>query len=204
MSWKVGEKMNLIQEIRDIETKCVKNKDWYYHEITKGDYKNILQNGLECQFCCEEYNGEDKYYISVYKERIENGSVNVADYYYSLERCNPLAVIGDIHAIPCNDNPKYNIFKDTILPLRYSCFYDEYQVFWKIKPEKIIGLECALLNWSKNYSRYFLEKIDQVKEIIRYMESLGIDLPIYDNSLKLENETLEVDKEGLLYLSRKL
>ena len=197
--------MKLIEEVRNIETESVKNKDWYYYGIFKDNYESILQNGIECQKSYGDHNGESKYYVSVYKERINDVGVNVSDIYYFLEKHYPMFVLDHIHPIPCICNSKFEIFEDTIIPLRRSFSYDEYQVFWKIKPEKIIGLECALLNWSRSYPSEFKKRIEKVQEILMCMKSLGIDfLPVYDNSIRREDKTEEVDKEGLIYLCRNL
>lgn len=181
--------------IEDIEKTSYVNLDWYYHAFrySDNDFTDIIENGILCNKLQgrqpDGYNG--KYYISLYKY-VETPAFASA---YQVYRNTASIIVDGINPILCRKTPFYGIFENSILPFRTSSFEDEYQQFWRIDPERYIGIRVPLLNWYKKGLRSYLEN---VREMIWLMKEHGVELPIYDFSRFDGGEAHVVDQDGYL------
>ncbi len=190
---------NLIKEnkIKNIETKTIpKNPDWFYHGCDFGNVPNILEKGVLAKKLLNEknlnYGLNGKYYISVAKDtNLPNNALD--EYKYN----GPLVVMDGLKVIKCKESKLYKLFRYTPIPLRYTVWPDEYQVYSKITPDKIIAIECMAYEWMENRNIFLLKRL---RKMIEVMNSLNCDLPIYDYSREENGIVHELDKEAYLEL----
>ncbi len=198
--------MNIADEIKSIESLTAKNPEWYYHRIIYDAraFKDMLNTGIKCRKLLKQkdsdsiYNGT--FYISLYKDLstyvdLGHSAFAIFSGFY------PNFIIEDIHPVKCRNDVDYSLFRNSIFPFRNSPLQDEYQEFWHIAPEKIVGLQCSILNWYQKGSKYSLEIL---RDIIKIMQEYKINLPIYDYSRASEETAHMIDKERYLELTKKM
>lgn len=190
-----------LREIEKIETKnIVKQPDWFYHGFNFSRTANIIENGILAKkhlyFPCPNIGINGKHYISVAKDI--NGAKR-AFTIYKIDR--PLAILEGIKVIECKKSKVYRLFINTPLPFRYSPWSDEYQVYSKIQPDKIIGIECMVYAWAEQGD---ISKLRRFRKMIEIMKELDRQLPIYDFSREKDDLVHEVDKEAFLEVSESL
>ena len=188
---------NNCNKIKKIETKTInKNPDWFYHGCDFGNIPNILKDGILAKkyldYPCPNFGLNGKYYISVAKDT--NLSDNALDQY---KYKGPLVVMDNLKVIKCKESKLYKLFINTQIPLRYTVWSDEYQVFSKITPDKIIAIECMAYEWTKHGNILMLKRL---RKMIEVMNSLNSKLPIYDYSREENGIVHELDKEAYLKL----
>lgn len=187
-----------LKKIEEVESKkLVKNLDWFYHGFDFGDLANILEKGILAKkyldFPTGNFGLNGKHYISVAKDTNKAG--NALNKY---KRNGPLVIVDNIKAIECKREKIYEYFRLTRLPLRYTEWDDEYQVYSKILPDKFVGLECMAYEWAKEGNIFLLRRLHSMLEL---MESLNCELPIYDYSREEDGIVHEIDKEAYLRLN---
>lgn len=202
-------KDEIFKIIKDIEDKSINISDsWFYHAsyFDEDIYKSILTSGIKSRIvrgdygrnCC--WNG--MFYISVMKAVKYAIKDNAWNSFYPVY---PMFVLKDIPVIPCKylkigDKMFlfYDSIEDTFLPFRGSGYIDEYQVFKKIKPEKIIALQFAIEKATTQIEAKtsYLRKLFK---IVKLLDELGKDMLIFDYSTGKE-----INKEKCLTLSRNL
>lgn len=194
-------------DIMQLETKTiVKNPDWFYHAFEYGNIAKIVQNGLLAKKYLEYKNPNfglnGKYYISVSKDIVKSNDTNLVDSAFNNYKRNfPLLILDNIKAYKCQKNSLSRLFTYTSIPLRYSYYDDEYQVYSQIKPENFVGIECMLYDWAINDQRFILKRFHNMLVVLK---SLDIELPIYDFS-RLENDVAhEIDTDSYLSLYKKI
>lgn len=192
-----------LSEIEKIETKgIVKNINWYYHGFEFSKIALITEKGiLAKKYQNPSWKGGNNgpHYISVAKD-IDITHIDSA----LSDQMNegPLIIIDEnIDAIKCKKIRLYRRFKNSSLPLRYSCYIDEYQVFEKVLPDKFVGVECSLYNWVRMDN---IRMLKGFRIMIEIMQSLNIQLPIYDFSRQEDNIVHELNKDEFLELSKHL
>ena len=181
--------------IKYIEDKRVLvKKSWYIHATRNFDSaKNIFENGIKCaSLLGKNQNGgfNGSYYISVYKASKFNDSE------YDFFSRNPIFVLDDIKVLP-TFKPFYlsSYLFDSKVPVRVSDYKYEYQVYLEIPKEKIVGFEYSLAYMLHPYYKSSIYRLKYLKELVLYLDSIGVDIPIYDFS-----GGKEVNKSKLLSL----
>ncbi len=176
----------------------IKNADWYYHGFDFALMSDILEEGIlskrHLNFSCPNFGLNGKYYVSVAKDI--TGKDCALPYY---QKSGPLVILDNLKVIKCHKSNFYRLFKYTPLPFRYTAWSDEYQVYDKISPDKIIGFECMVYDWAKNGNLFLLKRFRTMLEI---MQQLKCELPIYDYSREDEDVVHELDKEAFLEISK--
>lgn len=194
------EKIDL-REIEKIEKDSViKNTDWYYHGFDFAYTSDILKEGILAKrhlgYACPNFGLNGKYYISVAKD-ITGDDLALSSY----KQYGPLAILDNLKVIKCKKSQLNRLFIYTPIPLRYSAWSDEYQVYDKIAPEKIIGFECMVHEWVKKDNIFLLRRLHTMIEI---MQLLDCNLPMYDFSRQEGDNVHELDKEEYLKLSESI
>lgn len=191
--------MDLIEKIEGIEYPGIRNLRWFYHGFvfSDADFSDMLLSGLKCckllSLKPKGFNG--KYYISLSKDMSIKNQVKSS---YKKFGDMPRFIINNITPIKCSRNMLNDNYSDTILPLRYSSYNDEFQAFWRIKPSCFVGLECSILKWYMEGNR---EDLENLKRMIIIMKKLKIKLPIYDYSRCDYDNVHVIDQERYLKLS---
>ncbi len=147
-------------------------------------------------FPCPNFGLNGKYYVSIAKD-IDGEDRALTRY----KNSGPLVILDNLKVIKCKKSNFYRLFNRTPLPLRYTAWSDEYQVYDKISPDKIIGFECMVYDWAKSGNLFLLKRFRTMLEI---MQQLKCELPIYDYSREEENVVHELDKEAFLEISKPL
>ncbi len=197
------EKIDL-REIEKIETgNIVKNPDWFYHGTSFEYVADILKNGILAKkylsYAVPDFGLNGKHYICIAHDAEEYHPEDKI-YWYKLK--GPLMILDHLEdVIKCKKNPLYRRLKYTSLPFRYSNWDGEYQVYDKISPEKLVGIECMVYEWVKEDNSFLLRNL---REILEKMQKLEIDLPVYDFSRQEDDRVHELDKEAFLELSEQL
>lgn len=192
------EKFDLM-EIEKIETgRFVKNLDWFYHGFDFGNITAILNKGILAKkyldFPTPNFGLNGKHYISVSKDmNVSGGAFN------RYKQSGPLMILDNIKALKCKYKKLYYPFRLTAFPFRYTEWTDEYQVYSKILPDKFVGIECMVYDWTKENNLFLLKRFRSMLEV---MQSLGVKLPIYDFSREDSCVIHEVDQEAFLELSK--
>lgn len=195
------EKINLnINEIEKVETKCiVKNLNWFYHGFDFGNITKIVKDGILAKkyldFPTSDFGLNGKHYISISKDIIDHP----CSAFHSYKRAHPLIILDNVDAIKCKQSTLYRPFRLTSLPFRYSDWVDEYQVYSKISPDKIIGIECMVYDWTRDDILFLLKRFRSMLEV---MQSLDIKFPVYDFSRQKNGIVHEVDQEAFLSLTK--
>lgn len=195
-----------LREIERIETKSiVKKPDWFYHGFYFESTAGIIENGIlarkHLNFFCKSDNigNNGTHYISVVKEI--NDANRGFSMYKHIKNHRPLVILKGIKAIKCRESSLYNKFINTPLPFRYSPWSEEYQVYSKIQPYKIIGIECMVYAWAEQGDIFRLRRVRQMLELMKQLDS---QLPVYDFSREKDGLVNEVDKEAFLEVSKSL
>ncbi len=187
-------------EVEKIETNFVKNSEWFYHGYDFCFTEDIIKKGILARkylSCPDEDGLNGKHYVSIAKD-IEGEKKALTRYKHQ----GPLAIMDEsLKVIECKQSKFYELFRYTRLPFRYTEWSDEYQVYSKIKPNKIIGFECMAYLWAKEGNIALLRRLRMMIEI---MQKLNCDLPIYDFSRQEGDNVHELDKEAYLELSKTL
>lgn len=173
--------------VKSIEIPAKRNMNWYYHALQWEDIidysPQILLKGLKCglllynkaELFNKYYNYNGYHYISLSKDMGELSGNSSYEWYQDY-----IGIIIDrILAIKCNAEKDYSKYRLTTLPLRNSCYYDEYQAFRSISPRHYVGIRCSALDW---YKRGEVYKLKYLKELISIMQYHRIRLSIYDYS----------------------
>ena len=157
--------------------------------------KNILLNGIVCDYLKNEkpmlkYNGQ--FYISVSKNFRLDDNINSAYNYYI--KMFPMFILSDkLHVVNTKKEDLLNkLCINTPFPFRTSPYIDEYQVFLRVKKEYILGIEYMVKNLIKLNTPGVIENL---KELVKLLETLNLDMPIIDYS-----ENKEINKEKVLKL----
>lgn len=188
---------DLFKIINDIEDKkCYINGNWYYHifEYNKTESYNIFKQGIKSNFLLKKksnggYNGI--YYISLSKRTNEDKQI------YKLIENMPMFIIDEnIKTIHAKSSNKFGSFINSPLPLRTSQYNDEYQVFLKINPNRIKGINFKLYK-NPNTINQLKNDLIILKKIVLYLKENNINMPIYDNSTKRE-----INKEKVLQYTK--
>lgn len=194
--------MSLIEKIESIETPSTRNLMWYYHAIHENieDVKNILSEGIKCRKLLgqkgEGSNG--KYYISLSKDIGVQENISA---FHGFRRCVMNVIIDNIKTYKCLDYlPILHLLDYSILPIRFSGFPDEFQIYKIIKPDKFVGIQCPLYYWTKGYEengnyKYFL---DAFKNLIIIMKLINSNLPLYDYSRLQNTYVHQINVDGFL------
>ena len=189
-----------LKDIDQIEKSFVKNPDWYYHGYDFASTSDIIEEGILARkyLSCQDPDGlNGKHYVSIAKD-IEGEDRALNRYKYN----GPLAILDEnLKVIECKHSNFYKIFRYTMLPFRYTDWSDEYQVFSKIKPDKIIGFECMAYLWCKEGN---IDLLRRLRTMIETMQQLDCDLPIYDFSRQEGDNVHELDKEEYLEVTKSL
>ena len=189
-----------LKDIEQIEKEVIKNPDWYYHGYDFASTSDILKEGILARkylSCLDEDGLNGKHYVSVAKD-VEGKNKALTRYKHQ----GPLAILNEnLKVIECKHSKFYELFRYTMLPLRYTHWSDEYQVFSKIKPNKIIGFECMAYLWAKEGNIALLRRL---RTMIETMQKLDCDLPMYDFSRQEGNDVHELDKKGYLEVTKSL
>lgn len=187
-------------EIEKIEKSFVKNPDWFYHGYDFCNTPDIIKEGILARkyLSCQDEDGlNGKHYVSIAKD-IDGEGKALTRYKHQ----GPLAIMDEsLKVIECKHSKFYKLFRYTILPFRYTDWSDEYQVFSKIKPDKIIGFECMAYLWAKDGNIALLRRL---RTMIETMNQLECELPIYDFSRQDGDKVHELDKEAYLELTKSL
>lgn len=185
-----------------------RNPNWFYHsfEYKPYDFSDMMKSGLKCRFLTSKskniitriqenvgFNGS--FFISLSKNNLLDNSAFVTFSEYS-----PMFILENTKPIKCCQNRFFSVFDNTIFPIRYSEWQDEYQMFLKIPCDKIIGLEAKVIKWCVENRK---EELMCLRNILLQMKELNINLPLYDFSA-FENSMREVDKENFIRLSKDL
>jgi len=188
-----------LSKIEKIETENImKDLNWFYHGFDFGNIAEIMNKGVLAKkyldFPVQNFGLNGKHYISVAKDTNQPG--NALNKY---KRTGPLVILDDIKAIKCQKKKIYYPFRLTALPFRYTEWVDEYQVYSKILPEKFIGLECMVYDWTRENNLFLLKRF---REMLMVMKALDIQLSIYDFSREKDNMIHELNKEAFLEVSK--
>ncbi|MCI8330463.1 MAG: hypothetical protein HFE04_00005, partial [Bacilli bacterium] len=183
------EKLNINKLIEKVETPAIRNLEWYYHSLIKIGHSetlsmndesliSILKEGIKCNKLLKrsgKYCNNGKYYISLTKdiEKYNKVFLIFIEKYLSF-------IIHDINPIKCG---KYSTLKNLLRNTKYrgrtSPYFNEYQEFREIKPEKIIGLSYPLYKKLENNELY-KKYLEELRNIILTIREINIDIPIYD------------------------
>lgn len=189
-----------LKEIETVEKKVVKNPDWFYHGYDFGNTAKILEKGIlakkHLDFQKGNFGLNGKHYISVAKD-INEGWRALTKY----KNNGPVAILDGLKVIECKYSKLYKLFIYTPLPFRYTEWPDEYQVYSQIQPDKIIGIECMVYNWTEQGNIFLLKRFRTMLEVMKELDS---QLPIYDFSRQEGDNVHELDKEAFLELSKRL
>lgn len=184
--------------IRSMECQSSLDMKWYYHAFRYNEdyFLNMINQGIKCNkllgktSCDCTHNG--RYFISLSKIVVASGKENSAfDNFLSW----PGFIIDNIKATKCVQVSAPTILGDTLIPIRFSSNYDEYQAFKVIDPSKFVGLRCCLLSWYRSGKREYLENL---KKMILALDSQNVDLRIYDYSRRDGTSVHVVDQDGYL------
>lgn len=193
---------NVIKIITDIEDKDIRyiSKEWYYHasKYEYDKYRNILTNGILCNYLLmnksSKYNG--KYYISVCKNL--ECDYDCSSYLQYLESVPMFILNENIDAIETQRETLLGLsLVNTRSTHRISEFDDEYQVPFKISAESIIGIEYYLnkIIKYKMIKENVITPLFEVKSLVKLLDKLNLDIPIYDYSTYKE-----INKDKVLKL----
>ena len=192
-------KINIIDKF---EEKCFINLDWFYHSTNydKSKYTSILTEGIKCNQLLNNpwggtYNGI--YYISLSKITIPD---NECFLYYSTDR--PSLVIDGIEPIKCEDIDGYDDYIYTKDPRRTGVD-DEYQYYYFIKNIYIKGIVYNISRLIEDSYRGH-QSLLNLLQLIRLLEELEVDIPIYDYSRRDKTLVHKINREKLKHYSREL
>lgn len=179
--------MNILDSF--VKNEVELNKDYYYHAFSFDNMLSICKTGIKCAFLQNKksfggYNGP--YYISLCKKSDFNNSA----YQTFIKMGYDMFIIDSkIKAFKAT-NKSYlgDVFTNTIIPIRNSCYSDEYQVFYKIKKEDIKGLRV-----SDNYC-----DLITLKKLVEYMIERKIYIPLFDYTYESDGVIREISKEKIL------
>lgn len=185
----------MLEKIDKVEYQAIeKNPEWFYHGFDAAFTEQILSEGILAKkyldFPWPNFGLNGKHYISIAKDT--NAPGNALNRYKTI---GPLAIIDGIKVIKCRKYKPYQIFNHTRIPLRYTAWEDEYQVYGKIPKDNIIGIESMLYYWIEHQNTFYLKKF---RNMLETMEKMGIDLPIYDYSREENDQIYEIDKKEYL------
>lgn len=180
--------MNIKLFIDYIEDKNIEtDNNWYFHATDKNIeiIEKILKEGIKSSYLRKEhsssgYNG--KYYVSICKK---NDNINTCNSVYELLEHLPKFIINNVFALKTNKE-NFKAFSETILPLRTSCYDDEYQVFLKINKSKIIAIEYSLYYLLEINESLIKEELEFLKKMIVCLDKNSLNIPIYDLSTNRE------------------
>lgn len=193
------EYLNIIDKFED---KTLHNiGDYYYHGFlyNQNSFIDMLIDGIKCPKLIDEtsYNGSNgKYYICLSKNiNVKKSSFNLFSSF------RPMFILDNITPLKTH---KYG-FTKSILPIREGIYDDEYQSFYKINSNKIIGIQYKIYEMLSNDSKVkkmfnmndedCIKYLYNLKEMIEILNKLSIDIPIYDFSAMKE-----INKEKVLTL----
>lgn len=201
-----------INIIDEVEQQCEIDLDWFYHSTfyDKDKYLSILTEGIKCNELLHRsgagvYNG--KYYISLSKITIPDNNCFL---YYSTD--TPSFIISGIEPIKCEGYEEYLKYINTKDSRRIGNFSDEYQYYYFIQNSHIKGIVYNLLEYfiikdnSKKENKFDVWfdklKIEHLLELIKLLDELDIEIPIYDYSRRDKLVAHEIDKEKIKYYSK--
>ncbi len=178
-------KNELINYLED--KKIVISNRWYFHATTNvNSFNDILHDGIKANILLgrkgQGYNG--KYYISLFKYRYVSNSL-----LKYISGC-PKIVVKNIFAFYADNDKQYrDIYNNTLIPFRTSCWDGEYQKFLKVSPNKFCAIEFSLSYLLKEKvinDEDINQKLDYLNKIIMSMEGFERELPLIDLSSKRE------------------
>lgn len=178
----------LVKYLEDKDIEFV-NKDWFYHAsiyerekyesiLTKGILSNVARDGL-----IRSKNGgwNGKFYISVVKRDVDGNNTILESAWYNVLYTSPKFIISDkVKALKARSPYMYSYtFSSSFIPIRNSMYKDEWHIFYKVKEEDIIGI---VYNLSDQFNSYFKDEdyFNNLLEIVKILNKLGLDIPIYD------------------------
>lgn len=173
--------MRLEEKVKAIEAPATRQPDWFYHAFSYKEnvFSDITTQGIKCHRLIPQksrpsktgFNG--RHYISLSKAEMVGWNyssyLNYEDY--------PAFIIKNVQVQKCSYAFETSLVDKTRWPFRHSSYRDEYQAYRFIGKEHIIGLRASILEW---YRRNLLLYLMQLKEMILFMQSHNITLPIYD------------------------
>ena len=196
----------MVDDIKSIEFSQEIDLAWFYHSVsyTHDDYKNILEEGIKCNHLLNKtstgrFNGP--YYISLSNITIPDNMTFLKYAYYS----KPSIIISGIEPIFCEGRHDYEKYIDTKDRRRISNLPGEYQYYYHIKQEYIIGILYNLyyyINSGNSDSQRF--RLKELTDLIELLKSLNKDIPIYDYSRRAKTSAHVIDKEKILSLTSNL
>lgn len=186
---------NIYQESLEIE------KEWYYHAFDlpllddetfdMNNFNNMIKEGIKSKILRKKlitgYNGY--YYVSLTKDE---ECMNSA--FKALSKLPMFIINPNIKVIKAKNFNLQKSYPSWVnsgpLPFRYSPYDNEYQKFYKVKPEQIIGIRYNISEVleSNNGYKYKKLKLQLLKQIIESLINVS-DLPIIDT-----NEGKTIDK----------
>ncbi len=161
----------------------ISNSLFYDFCFNKESFISYLTNGIQCRKLLNlpttTYEGQ--YYISLLKPTFN----------FELGENSSLFIINRhiLTFLPKEVTSFTEKFVDTPLPIRCSDNIYEYQAFYRIKPNKIIGIHYDLTRIVD------LTRLKELKLLVETLKSIDKDIPIYD--LYIDRE---IDKEKVLEL----
>lgn len=190
-----------LKKLEKIETDVKKNPDWYYHGYDFCFTSDILEKGIVAKryldFPCPDFGLNGKYYISIAKDGNSNDKA-LTRYMNN----GPLAILDEyLKVIKCKNSQFHRLFIHTRIPLRYTAWSDEYQVYGKIKPDQIIGFECMVHDWVTKDKVFLLKRF---RVMLEMMQKTKCNLPVYDYSRQDGNRVHEINKASFLELSESI
>lgn len=196
---------NCKEFINNVENECKINLRYFYHSTRydEGVFTSILTDGIKCKHLLGEpwdgasFNG--KYYISLSKITNPNNLCSMCYIGY-----NPSFIVDGIEPIKCENNSDYLQYIATKDPRRIGSFDDEYQYLEYIKNSYIKGIVYNLHNGLiEEDNKIDIMYAKKLIELIKLLEKLQIELPIYDYSRRNVDQAHEIDKEKTKYYSKK-
>lgn len=180
-----------------IESPSVIDLAWYYHAFwyKPNNFSDMVTQGIKCnkilgkKDCYASHNG--KYYISL--SRIVQSSKDNSAFQNYFEW--PSFIIDDIKATKCIQISEPIFLGNSIFPIRFSSNFDEYQAYKIITPDKYVGLRCSIMLWYQNGQKKHLENL---REMILFLKSQRISLPIYDYTNWADLSIREINKDAYL------
>ena len=177
-----------------VEDKNVQvNPDWFYHgsPFDIDSYKSIMRKGILCAKARGDvnirFNGE--YYVCLSK----NISSRFSAYDIFLKR-GPMFIVRDaIHVFRANKQGVLaNFCINTPFPIRMGGYDDEYQVFWKVKPREIVGIELLIKSYvERAYDKSFVSALKMLKTLVKLVNDIDSSIPVYDFT---DNKEINKDK----------
>lgn len=173
------------KEMETMFIRSFRKPDWYYHAfLYEGkDFTDMVTGGIKCRKLLGDTSNNGKnyignnggHYISLSKMMFIPEKFSSYVYYIN----SPAFIIEGIRPLKCKYSFDSEILNSTILPFRTSSFYDEYQQFWKINRDSIVGLRSLVFKW---YLENDKQSLEGLRDMIVIMKRFNFSIPVYDYS----------------------